>query len=75
MDKLFTVACRKLQRLLGAMAVLLPAVLALGGCASPVRLPAVPGALQYEAVVPGMPNIRYRQPQVDALLKDLRQRP
>ena len=32
----------------------------------------MPGALQYEAVVPGMPNLRYRQPQVDALRKDLR---
>lgn len=32
----------------------------------------VPGALQYEAVVPGMPHICYRQSQVDALLKDLR---
>jgi predicted acylesterase/phospholipase RssA len=48
------------------------ALLALAGCSSLERQPAVPGALQYQAVVPGMPNIRYRQPQVDALLKDLR---
>ena len=48
------------------------AVLVLAGCGSPPRLPAVPGALQDEAVVPGMPNVRYRPPQVDALLKDLR---
>jgi predicted acylesterase/phospholipase RssA len=48
------------------------AVLVLAGCSSLERLPAVPGALQYEASVPGMPNIRYRQPQVDELLKDLR---
>lgn len=48
------------------------ALLALAGCSSLERQPAVPGALQYQAVVPGMPDIRYRQPQVDALLKDLR---
>jgi predicted acylesterase/phospholipase RssA len=47
-------------------------LLVLAGCSSLERLPAVPGALQYEAAVPGMPNIRYRQPQVDTLLKDLR---
>lgn len=48
------------------------ALLVLAGCVSLERLPAVPGALQYEAEVPGMPHIRYRQPRVDALLKDLR---
>lgn len=53
-------------------ALAVAALLVLAGCGSPPRLPAVPGALQYEAVVPGMPQIRYRQPQVDALLKDLR---
>lgn len=53
-------------------ALAVAAVLVLGACSSLERLPAVPGALQYEAVVPGMPNIRYRQPQLDAMLKDLR---
>lgn len=48
------------------------AALLLAGCSSLERLPAVPGALQYEAAVPGMPHIRYRQPQVEGLLKDLR---
>jgi predicted acylesterase/phospholipase RssA len=32
----------------------------------------VPHALQYEAVVPGMPGIRYRAPKVDGMIKDLR---
>jgi len=67
MDRSFATLCRNLRRSLAATAVLV-----LAACSSLERLPAVPGALQYEAVVPGMPNIRYRQPQVDALLKDLR---
>ena len=45
---------------------------ALAGCGSQPRLPSVPHALQYEAVVPGMPGIRYRAPKVDDLIKDLR---
>lgn len=67
MNTVFAFPCGSLRRALAAGAVLL-----LGACSSLERLPAVPGELQYEAVVPGMPNVRYRQPQVDALLKDLR---
>lgn len=66
MHRLLTTLCRQPCWLAAT------AALVLVGCGSPPRLPAVPGALQYEAVVPGMPNVRYRQPQVDALLKDLR---
>lgn len=63
MHRLLTTLCRQ-PCLLAATAALV-----LAGRGSPPRLPAVPGALQYEAVVPGMPNVRCRQPQVDALLK------
>jgi predicted acylesterase/phospholipase RssA len=59
--------CRVVSLCCWALAALL-----LAGCSSLERLPAVPGALQYEAAVSGMPHIRYRQPQVDGLLKDLR---
>lgn len=67
MNRSVTTLCRSLQRTLAAMTLLV-----LAACSSLERLPAVPGALQYEAVLPGMPHVRYRQPQVDALLKDLR---
>jgi hypothetical protein len=53
-----------------ALALCVAVVLA--GCSSQPRLPAVPHALQYEAVVPGMPGIRYRAPKVDGMIKDLR---
>jgi hypothetical protein len=41
------------------------------GCSSPPRLPAVPQALQQQAVVPGMPKVRYRAPDFAALTRDL----
>ena len=40
-------------------------------CAT-TRLPAVPNDAQNEAIVPGMPGIRYRLPDVDGLARDAR---
>ena len=42
------------------------------GCSSLTRLPSVPRDQQYAATVPGLPGIRYRAPQVEALMDDLR---
>jgi len=39
-------------------------------CATSPRLPAVPNDKQDAAIVPGMPSIRYRIPNIDALVRD-----
>jgi hypothetical protein len=44
---------------------------AAAACSSPPRQPAVPHSMQQRAVVPGMPNVRYRAPDVEALTRDL----
>ena len=49
----------------------LAATLVLGGCGTLARAPAVPSALQMQATVPGLPNIRYRDPDFDSLMSDL----
>ncbi len=43
----------------------------LGACASPSRLPAVPPALQNQAVVPNLADIRYRAPDFGRMQDDL----
>jgi hypothetical protein len=40
-------------------------------CSAPPRQPSVPAAKQLQAIVPGMPGIRYRAPDFDGLKKDL----
>jgi Patatin-like phospholipase len=47
------------------------AIATLAACSTPGRSPAVPHDKQDLAVVPGMPGIRYRAPNFDALMGDL----
>jgi hypothetical protein len=46
-------------------------VMVLQGCATPVRLPAVPAAFEDQAQVPGLAYVRYRMGFEKDLLQEL----
>lgn len=58
------------RRRLGTLMFLVLTAAPFGGCSAPARLPAVPKALQGKAEIPGMPGVRYRFGQLQALLDE-----
>jgi patatin-like phospholipase len=55
---------------MAAAALTLIGLVPAAGCSAPKRLPAVPKALQAQAEIPGLPGVRYRAGNLDALVRD-----
>ena len=66
----FSSMFRRVENTIGGLLVLMAVVL-LGACAAPHRLPAVPVALEDSAVVPGMADVRYFAPDFGQMERDM----
>lgn len=62
-----------IERIVARVSLAIMAVLSALACSAPERLPAVPLALQYEASIPGMPDVRFYPSDPSLFLREASQ--